>query len=111
MRSIITKAAAFGALALLGACATTTEYVAPLPVEATLSNFTGRTIARVEYQTCGDSSGNWSPLSIGEVAPGQSTKFQLPADCVNMNAYHDNGRLAGSQTGVKRDFPFKWTLS
>ena len=111
MRSIVIRSAALGALSLLGACATTTEYVAPLPVEATLANFTGRTISRVEYQACGDSSGNWSPLSIGTVAPGGSVKFQLPADCVNMNAYNDNGKLAGSQTGVKRDFPFKWTLS
>ncbi len=111
MRSFVTQAVALGSLMLLGACATTTEYVAPLPVEASLSNYTGRAITRVDYQACGDSAGNWSPLSIGSVAPGGTVKFQLPADCVNMNAYNDAGKLVGTQTGVKRDFPFKWTLS
>lgn len=111
MRSFITRTLAVAGLALLAGCATTTDYVAPLPVEATISNYTGRTIARIDYQSCGDAAGVWSQLGVGPIAPGATATFQLPTACVNMNAFHDDGRLAGSQTGVKRDFPFKWTLS
>lgn len=111
MRSAITKSLLIGTLALLAGCATTTEYVAPLPVEATVSNYTGKTIARIDYQSCGDAAGTWSQLGVGPVASGGTATFQLPAPCVNMNAFYEDGRLAGTQTGVKRDFPFKWTLS
>ena len=111
MRSPITKIILAGALATLAGCATTTDYVAPLPVEATLTNYTGKTIARIDYQSCGDAAGSWAQLGVGPVAAGGTTTFQLPAACVNMNAFYEDGRLAGSQTGVKRDFPFKWTLS
>jgi len=111
VRSPISKMLLVGTLALLAACTTTTEYVAPLPVEATLTNYTGKTIARIDYQSCGDAAGSWSQLGIGAVASGATATFQLPTACVNMNAFYEDGRLAGSQTGVKRDFPFKWTLS
>jgi hypothetical protein len=111
VRSSISKLAALAALSLVAACSTTTDYVAPLPVEATVTNYTGKTIARIDYQSCGDSADSWSPLAISPVAPGGSAQFQLPAPCVNMNAYYEDGRTAGSQTGVKREFPFKWTLS
>lgn len=111
VRSPISKALLVGTLAMLAGCATTTEYVAPLPVEATLTNYTGKTIARIDYQSCGDSAGTWSQLGVGPVASGGTATFQLPAPCVNMNAFYEDGRLAGTQTGVKREFPFKWTLS
>lgn len=111
MRSPFKDALIFGGLATLAGCATTTEYVAPLPVEATVTNYTGKTIARIDYQSCGDASGSWAQLGVGPVASGRTATFQLPTACVNMNAFYEDGRLAGSQTGVKRDFPFKWTLS
>lgn len=111
MGTVVSKIVAAGAFALLAACTTTSDYVAPLPVEATVTNYTGKTIARIDYQSCEDSSGNWSQLAIGPIGPGGTSTFQLPAPCVNMNAYYDDGRVAGSQTGVKREFPFKWTLS
>lgn len=111
MHSFITKLFAIGGLALVASCATPANYVAPLPVEATITNYTGRTISRVDYQSCGDAAGVWSQLGIAPIASGATATFQLPTACVNMNAFHDDGRMAGSQTGVKRDFPFKWTLS
>ena len=110
MRSTIARLAALAALSLVAACSTTTDYVAPLPVEATITNRMGKTISRIDYQTCEDTSG-WSQLAVGEIAPGGSVRVQLPAPCVNMNAFNSDGRLVGSQTGVKREFPFTWTLS
>jgi hypothetical protein len=102
--------AAAGLMALAG-CATSTNYVAPLPVEATITNYTGKSIARVEYQTCGSAPESWSALGMGAVPSGGSSKFDLPAPCVNLRALADDGRVVGTQTGVRRDFPFKWTVS
>ncbi|MDO9490195.1 MAG: hypothetical protein Q7J32_17625 [Sphingomonadaceae bacterium] len=111
MRSPLRNTLVICGLAMLAGCTTTTEYVAPLPVEATVTNYTGKTIARIDYQSCGDAAGSWAQLGVGPVASGGTATFQLPTACVNMNAFYEDGRLAGSQTGVKRDFPFKWTLS
>lgn len=111
MRFSITNIAAIAALSLVAACATTSEYVAPLPVEARITNNLGKTISRIDYQSCDNSAGGWSQLAVGEIAPGGTVTVQLPAPCVNMNAYNSDGRLVGSQTGVKREFPFTWTLS
>ncbi|WCT73814.1 hypothetical protein PQ455_00865 [Sphingomonas naphthae] len=95
----------------LSGCATTTASIPVAPVAATIANQTGKTIARVEYQACGAPAESWSPLALGAVGSGRALKFELPEACVNMTAYFEDGRVAGTQVGVRRDFPFTWTLS
>lgn len=90
------------------ACATMPENTVPLPVEATLVNLTGESLARVEYRACG--AGSWNRLDLAPVAAGATVKFQLSEQCVDLDAYYSSGKLAGSQRGVNRDYPFKWTL-
>lgn len=80
------------------------------PVTATVSNSSGKSITAITYQPCGDDSGSWMPISVGPIASGSSSTFDLPADCVNMQAFYADGKLAGSQTGVRRDFPFSWVI-
>lgn len=80
---------------------------APIP-QATITNSTGKAIGAVQYQRCG--STQWSALPISALAPGRSVTLQLPEDCVDLDAFYADGKVAGSQRGIKRDFPFTWVL-
>lgn len=96
---------------LLSGCVTeSTGYVAQKPIDAEIVNSTGKTIARVNYQSC-DAPDGWRELAIGPLPSGNMTKFQLPEPCVNLQAFYADGKTAGSQTGVKREYPFRWVLS
>lgn len=95
-------------MTVVAACATMPESTLPLPVEATLVNLTGETLSRVEYRACGADS--WGRLDLAPVAAGATVKFQLSERCVDFDAYYSSGKLAGSQRGVNRDYPFTWTL-
>jgi len=110
-RGIAALAAVAGVLALGGCADMGPRGPEVLPVTATVSNYTGRPIARIDYQPCGAGEGSWQPLPIGTLPAGASAQFQLPAACVNLTAFYGDGKVAGQQTGVKRDFPFTWTIS
>jgi hypothetical protein len=97
--------------AIAAGCATTSTEVAALPVLATVTNSTGKTIGVINYRSCDNRSGEWIPLELPALAPNTMNKFQLPAACVDLQALYSDGKVAGSQTGVRRDFPFKWVLS
>jgi hypothetical protein len=62
----------------------------------------------VQYQPCGGA--RWAALPNAALAPGRSVTLQLPESCVDLNAYYADGKLAGSQRGIKREFPFTWVL-
>lgn len=94
--------------ALVAACATAPEPVVPLRIEATLVNLTGESLQRVEYRSCGTQG--WNRVDLAPVPSGATVKFQLSEQCVDLDAYYGNGKLAGSQRGVNRDYPFKWTI-
>lgn len=97
-----------GLAALLTACAGT-----PVPVAvpaATVVNHTGKPLQDLRYQSCNSAADQWAPLPASALKPGATTKFTLPADCVNFDAYYADGRLAGSQRSIRRDFPFQWVL-
>lgn len=96
-------------LAIAG-CATTSSGPEIDPVMATVFNQTGRTISSINYQQCGSAAESWLALPVGAIGSGGRAQFQLPAPCVNLIAYYEDGRTAGTQTGVRRDFPFQWTL-
>ncbi len=110
-RNALLIATMAGATVALSACGTTSPRGADiLPVQASVINRTGKLISRIEYRPCGD-TGAWAPLGVSAIPSGMSAAFQLPAACVDMNAYFDDGKVAGSQRGIRRDFPFTWTLS
>lgn len=105
-----TRIALVFALAGLSACATVpTSDVTIKPVTATVSNLSGKTVSSINYQPC-DETGSWLPLGVGPIASGNSATFDIPAPCVNLQAFYSDGRLAGSQSGVRRDFPFSWVI-
>lgn len=108
---------AFGLLAAtlmacsLSGCETADQGPPIAAVTATVTNNTGKVVSRIMYQVCGSAPDSWSPITgIGPLGTGSVT-FTLPAACVNLNAYYADDKLAGSQRGVRRDFPFKWVIS
>ena len=72
-------------------------------------NKTGKALGSVQYQPCG-ANGEWAPLAGSALAAGASLRLTLPAACTDLNAYYADGKLAGQQRGVKREFPFEWAL-
>ncbi|HUG23808.1 MAG TPA: hypothetical protein VMN83_14910 [Albitalea sp.] len=74
-----------------------------------MSNNTGKALGSVHYQRCGGAD-SWSPVPRSALVPGASVTFTLPEACVNLNAYYADGKLAGQQRGIKREFPFNWVL-
>lgn len=103
--------AACGLLGVLGGCATApASQVAAAPVLATVSNASGRVVSGVSYQACDGDSESWSALDVRPIPSGSRVSFPIPAACVNMQAYYSDGRVAGSQNGIRRDFPFTWVI-
>jgi hypothetical protein len=97
---------------LAGCAAAPTQIAnANAPVAAQIVNQTGKAIARVEFQTCDAPADQWSALSVPTIGSGQYVQFQLPSSCANFRALDATGKVVGTQTGVRRDFPFRWTIS
>jgi hypothetical protein len=99
-----------GAVALQGCETIPSSQIEVLPVQATVSNLSGKSISAINYQPCGAPSDEWSPVGVGYIANGATATFDLPAACVNLQAFYEDGKLAGSQSGIKREFPFSWVI-
>jgi len=108
MRTML-MVAAVAAFSLTSCATAPTTTVAIKPVAATVQNVSGKAITAINYQPCGDASG-WYPLPIGSLPSGVTKTVDLPSDCVNLQAFNADGRLAGSQSGVNRKYPFTWVI-
>jgi len=95
--------------ALLPACAVP-KVEEVLGIDATIVNYTNKPIARVLYQLCGTTPEAWQPLRVPQLETGQFFKLRLPASCVDLNAYTDDGKVAGTQRHVQTQFPFQWAI-
>jgi len=78
--------------------------------EATITNQAKKTITRLAYEKCGASADGWAPLAAPAIRPNQTIKLDLPPGCIDLNAFYDDGKLAGSQRGISTNFPFSWEL-
>lgn len=92
---------------MLAACAGKPRQV--VEPRATISNNTGKSIAAVQYKACG-SRGGWTPLPQSVIPPGGVKSYAMPEDCVDLMALHGDGKVAGTQRDIKREFPFNWVL-
>lgn len=95
------------ALLTLAACAS--DPVQVVQPRATISNNTGKALASVQYRRC-EAGGDWTTLPQSALANGRAIVVDLPEACVDLAAYHADGKVAGRQHGVKREYPFSWTL-
>lgn len=74
-------------------------------------NRTRKPLSVIEYQVCNDAKGNWQPLKGSESLPSNAWfDFEYPASCINMRAYDQDGKMAGMQSKVLSNIPFKWTI-
>ena len=108
MKNLPTAGQLLAALALTALAGCSSAPVNVASPEATVANNTGKALGSVHYQRCG--AENWSPLARSALPAGASVTFTLPEACVNLNAYYADGKLAGQQRGIKREFPFNWVL-
>lgn len=76
----------------------------------TVVNRTSAPIATILYRPCNAGSATWQTLAIEPLPPGQSLVTEFPASCADYTAQFGNGRTAGSQSGVKQQFPFRWDI-
>lgn len=108
------KRAALAALVLpLAACASytpPTRTINVAPVQAKVTNYSAKTVASIGYQSCDANSDVYTTIPVGPLAPNTYVEFDLPAPCVNMQALYADGKRAGLQTGVRREFPFSWVI-
>jgi len=86
------------------------EEEAVVGTEATIVNLTRKPIARIVFQQCGTVPENWQPLKVPQLDSGRSVTLNLPPGCVDLNAYADDGKLAGTQRQIRTQFPFRWDL-
>lgn len=93
---------------LLSACASAPPAV--IEPMASIHNNSGKALREIRYQACGQDESSWSTLPDSRLTPGARKQFRLPGQCVNLLAYYEDGKVAGTQRGVKREFPLSWVL-
>ncbi len=96
--------------AMIAGCASAPKEEVIASINGTLINRSRRPIARVIYQECAQNPENWLPVNVALVATSQTAKFNIPKPCVDLNAFYDDGRLAGSQRGVRGKYPLEWVI-
>lgn len=76
----------------------------------TVVNRTTLVIAEVRYRSCGASTELWHHLELAPLQPESSAVTDFPLPCADLSAQYADGRTAGSQSGVKQQFPFRWDI-
>lgn len=94
-------------LLALAACASAPIEVAP---DALIFNRSQKQIRTISYRICDNSDAGWIAIEGTAVAGGGVLRLALPAECVDLQAQTTDGKVIGTQTGVKRQFPFRWQL-
>lgn len=96
-------------LVILLICAGCTS--APIEVSpgAVIYNRQQKEIKTLAFRPCG-TSGTWVKINGSNIASGLSFVFQLPDDCVDLQARSDDGKVVGTQYDIKRQYPFRWDL-
>jgi hypothetical protein len=93
---------------LLGACAKPVLMEEPL---VQIQNRTGKTIQQFVYRTCGSPSMEWEAMNqVPYLPPLADIVISLPVECADLRAFYADGKIAGTQAGVKKKYPFRWTL-
>ncbi|MFO1379207.1 MAG: hypothetical protein U1F63_02385 [Chitinivorax sp.] len=91
----------------LAACASAPIEVAP---DAQVFNRTHKQIKTIAYRPCDTPNADWTPVQDTAIAGGTMLRLTLPAACTDLQAWAVDGKVIGTQTGVKRQFPFRWQL-
>lgn len=98
---------ALGFALLLAGCA---QAPVQLPPQVTVVNRTSTAITELRYRSCEQPTEVWQSLNEKPLPPGGMLVTRLPIDCADLSALFAGGRVAGTQTGVKRSFPLTWNI-
>lgn len=88
---------------------------APAPVQLmpriTVVNRANLAITELRYRPCDAPTEIWQTLQVTmPLAPGQAVLTDFPLPCSDFIAQYADGRTAGTQSGIKRQFPFRWDI-
>lgn len=94
---------------LAGCTAPPPQYAKP---RVSVLNRSGAIVAVVRYQSCAVSNDTWVAFAASELAQGQSIYFEYPEgiSCLSFQAISRQGKVLGTQTGVRQNTPFNWVL-
>jgi hypothetical protein len=94
---------------LAGCAAPPPQYAKP---RVSVFNGSGAVVAVVRYQSCGAGDDAWLAFDASGLAVGQGTYFEYPEgiSCLNFRAISSQGKVLGTQTGVRQNTPFNWVL-
>ena len=97
----------FPPLLALAACPPAPIEIAP---DALIFNRSQKQIKAISYRPCDNADAGWTAIEGTTIAGGGVLQLALPAECVDLQAQTADGKIVGTQTGVKRQFPFRWQL-
>jgi hypothetical protein len=99
----------FVVVSVLAGCAAAPPAVRP-PQKARVVNLSGKTIAQVQYQPCGEDENTWLAFYELPLESGKYTEIPLEHLCINLRAMSVDQKEIGRQWEVKNTFPFNWTI-
>ena len=93
----------------LSACAPAA--VIQLAPRITVVNKASMVVTELRYRPCGAALEIWQGLAVAmPLHPGQAVVADFPLPCSDFSALYADGRTAGTQTGIKQQFPFRWDI-
>jgi len=76
-----------------------------------ITNLSGRTIKQILYRECDTTADVWLPLNNGALISSRyEVHVALPVECADLQAIFLDGKIAGTQQNIKKQFPLKWTF-
>lgn len=94
---------------LAGCAAPPPQYAKP---RVSVLNRSGAMVAVIRYQSCDAGNDVWLAFDASGLAQGLTIYFEYPEgiSCLNFRAISSQGKVLGTQTGVRQNTPFNWVL-
>ena len=100
------------AVALCGLLGFTLGCATPVqaPPLLVVKNALGRPVESIQHKRCAAQDPSFAPLEDSRLNAGQTGRFALLDDCVDLVALDDRGRIVGEQRGLSTQNGVRWTL-
>ena len=82
----------------------------PPPMNAKISNYSGKDVQRLLYQECGSEPNTWQLYVKEPIESGYTIETALRYPCINLRAITADQQEIGRQWAVKNTFPFTWVI-
>lgn len=85
--------------------------VVQLAPRITVVNKANMVVTELRYRPCDAPVEIWQSLAVTmPLRSGQAVVADFPLPCSDFSALYADGRTAGTQTGIKQQFPFRWDI-